>query len=88
MPLLETPGQQQPSAADGARRIRQTLFHTVTQMEQGLAQVRRVIERHGKAEISAELGDDATELATVYQKIKACITDIDASRQVDDLPTS
>ena len=86
MPLLETPGQRQPTAEDGARRIRQTLFHTVTQMEQGLAQVRRVVERHGKAEIAAELGGDAAELATVYQKLKACINDIDASRQIDDLP--
>lgn len=87
MPLIETPGPRQPTAEDGARRIRRTLGHTVTQMEQGLAQVRRIIERHGKSEIQSELGTDAAELQQVYNKIKTCITDIDASRQVDDLPS-
>ncbi|MEM6258609.1 MAG: hypothetical protein AAGI37_09890 [Planctomycetota bacterium] len=85
MPLLETPGQRQPTAEDGARRIRQTLFHTVTQMEQSLAQVRRVIERHGQSGIIGALGDDAAELTQVYKKIKKCITDIDKSREVEDL---
>lgn len=86
MPLLETAGLYQPTAQDGARRIRRTLAHTVTQMEQGLAQVRRVIERHGKAEIVSALEGDATELNQVYNKIKQCINEIDSSRQVDDLP--
>lgn len=86
MPLLEAPGQRQPTAQDGARRIRQTLFHTVTQMEQGLAQVRQVINRHGKSEIAAALGDDAAQLQQVYNKIKAAIVDLDSSREVPDLP--
>ena len=86
MPILESPGRPQPTAEDGARRIKQTLFHTVNQMDQGLAQVRRIIDRHGKAEIAAALGGEAAELQQVYNKIKATIAALDSTREVPDLP--
>lgn len=85
MSLLESPGRRQPTATDGAQQIRLTLFQTVNQMEQGLAQVRRVVERHGKQEIVAALGDDAAELQQVYRKIRNAINDLDSTREVPDL---
>lgn len=87
MPLLETPGPRQPTAADGAQRIRQMMYQTVSQMDQGLGQVRQVIQRHGRQAIAAELGPDAAELQTIYNKLKACLQDLDASREVPDLPS-
>lgn len=85
MALLEVV-RQQPTAVDGAHRIKVTLHNAVHQMEQSLAMVRAIIEQHGKPEIAQALGSDAAELQLVYNKIKSAITDLDSSRQVPDLP--
>ena len=86
MPLLEAPVPRQPNAADGAQRIKQVLFQTVTQMDHSLRQVRQIIERHGRSEIVVALGDEANELQDVYRKIKATLKELDNSRDVPDLP--
>ena len=86
MSILESPVRRQPNAEDGARRIKQVLYQTVHQMDQGLAQVRQIIERHGRNEITQALGDDAAELQQVYQKLKAALHELDSGRDVPDLP--
>lgn len=85
MPLLENV-RRQPTAADGALRIRRILNQAVTQMEMSLAQVRQVMQRHTPAAITSELSGDAAELKTIYNKIKTCVQAIDQARQIEDLP--
>ena len=87
MPLLEAIARREPTAADGALRIKQVLHQAVTQMEHSLTQVRRIVERHGRAEIAAALGNEADELQQVYGKLKAAVADLDRHRDVPDLPS-
>jgi len=69
----------------GARQVRNNLANVVNQMESGLKNVRRIVENVGKAELAAELGDDAAELQSVYSALKNCLESI-TDKSVDDLP--
>lgn len=86
MPLLDQV-LPQPTAAEGAVRIRHAMRQAVMQIEHSLQNVNQTVREHGRQAIAAELGPDATELQTVYNKLKTCLQDIDASRDVPDLPT-
>ena len=77
----------EPTPAQGAQFIRSTLRQTITEMQQGLNEVRRSVDRHGRSQIAGELGSDAAELQTVYNKIKQCLADVSPTIEVPDLPS-
>ncbi|MCC6681633.1 MAG: hypothetical protein IT445_12090 [Phycisphaeraceae bacterium] len=85
MALLEQT-MRQPTAADGAFRIRHLMRQSVMQIEHSLQNVNRIVQQHGRNAINQALGNDAQQLSTIYASLKACLEDIDPSRQVPDLP--
>ena len=86
MSLLDASVRQEPTAADDAQRIKHVLAQTVMHMEHSLTQVHHLVQRHGRAEIAAALGNDADELYQVYQTLKATIQNLDPKRQPPNLP--
>lgn len=86
MPLLDRVVIQ-PNPAEGALRIRHHIRQAVMQIEHSLQNVNHVVQEHGRQAIADELGADAAELQAVYSKLKACLKDIDDTREVPDLPT-
>ena len=54
-------------------------------IEGTLADVRAIVQTHGRAAIAAELGSDAAAMLTVYTKLKEAV---EAAKEieVDDLP--
>jgi hypothetical protein len=85
MSILE-PVQQQRTAEDGARQIRQTFQNTFRQMEAALRQVRDIVGRYGRPNIDKALGGDAKQFANLYSAVKEFIQKHKAGAVIDDLP--
>ena len=75
----------QPTAADGARRCRTALRGAIDRCHQACREVRQAVQKHGRQEIAAALGDDAAELATLYGQLKDLA--MAHGREVEDLPS-
>ena len=85
MPLVQPPEDRTPTAGDGVARIKLTLFHTANLIEHSLDHIREVVREFGRAEIEAELGEDAHELASVYRTLKETLENLDPQRDVRQL---
>jgi len=83
---LTDPVMRQPTAAEGAVRVRHLVFQTVTTIQKSLLAIQKIVEQHGRSPIAKELGPDATQLQAVYDKLRSCLADIDPSRKAPDLP--
>lgn len=93
MPLIDPDKQIQrpsPSIRQGANQLIIQLNSAVNQTEQALLQVRRVVETHTRAALSAELtamGESPAELLSVYNAAKTFIETADIDRIQDPLPS-
>ncbi len=74
----------QPTAEMGARRCRMALRGAVDRATQACNEVRQVIERHGRQQVIAALGDDAAAMQTLYGELKTLAGSY--GRDVPDLP--
>jgi hypothetical protein len=83
MALLDVQ-RRQPTPADGAHRARMALRGAVDQCASACEMVRQVLERHTKAAIAAELGEDAAQLKAVYDDLKAVAAKY--GREVPEMP--
>ncbi len=65
-------GRLQPTPAQGAHRCRMVLRGAVDSAEMALKQVNEIIDRHGREEIAAALGDaDDADMITTCNELKA-----------------
>lgn len=70
MALIDVP-ETVETAATGARQCRMILHRAVTVCQHSCEQVARIVTQHGRADVATTLGDDANELATLYNQLKA-----------------
>lgn len=74
MPLLDA--QQNPAptteeqAAAAANRIRRIVRRMHNQVGGSVQEIKRLVDRHGRAAIARALGADADELQTLYVQAK------------------
>ncbi|BBO34431.1 hypothetical protein [Lacipirellula parvula] len=73
MGVLNTLAPAQPTADQGAQRIKRMLAQTFQQVEVTLLQLRQISDRHGPTAISAALGGDAAEVAELYRSLKSVV---------------
>lgn len=73
MSVFDTLGPPQPTVEQGALRVKRTLAQTFQQVENALAHVREISERHGTQHIRTALGDDWVEVAELYQALKLLV---------------
>ena len=85
MSLFDIPAPAAPTVVDGARRVRQILSQVVNQTEHGLARIREIATKYGKANIGTELGADAADLQTLYDALKVVLESGPVGKSVDDL---
>ena len=73
------------TVTDKANKIREKLATVVGIADIRLAEIRNLVSKYGRANIVAELGDDAAALLTVYTKLKEAI---EAAKgiEVEELP--
>jgi hypothetical protein len=65
-----------PTPEMGARRLVQMSKQILNTQQQYLENVRKIVAKHGKAKLAAELGaDEAAALITLYGKVSKCVTD-------------
>ena len=88
MGVLDTQLRAQPTAEDGALRIKRTLAQAFLDIESSLEQMRTISRRHGPAAIHAALGSDASEVAHLYDALKAFIEQHKPGTTIEDLPTA
>ena len=84
MALIDVPIPA-PTITDVANNIRQHLASVISLADVRLLQIRNLVRDHGRSNIAAELGPDASDMLTVYTKLKEAI---EAAKQVtvEDLP--
>ena len=87
MSIFDVPPVNAPTASDGARLIRVILLRLVDQCDNGLKEVREVVNRYTRTNIETELGVDAAALQAVYSNIKSMLEDASVGRVVDTLPS-
>lgn len=87
MPILgENANPVVPTAAHGVARIQRIYNQMCVQVSQQLAQVKKIVDIHGRSAIDAEFGDDATEFANFYASAKT-FAESHPSCSVEDLPS-
>lgn len=72
MALIDVPATE-ITIVDKANEIREKLAQIVTLAEIRLQEIRNLVRTYGRAELAAELGDDAQALVDVYAKLKEAI---------------
>ena len=84
MSLVDVPNPAK-TVTDQANIVREHLACVVGIAEVRLHQIRNLVRTHGRAEIAAELGNDAGAMLTVYTKLKEAV---EAAKDitVEDLP--
>lgn len=87
MGILIPSARQQPSAEQGAIRIRRTLTVAFDQVEGSLLQVRQIMQRHGTRHIDAALGKDAKEVQAIYNSLKELIETHRPDASIENLPS-
>ena len=85
MALVDIPTPA-PTITDIANGIRGHLGSVISLADVRLLQIRNLVRDYGRSNIAAELGSDASDMLTVYTKLKEAI---ETARQVtvEDLPT-
>ena len=73
------------TVADKAVKIRELLASTISNADHSLDEIRNLVQKYGRANIAAELGDDAAAMLTVYATLKKAI-EIATENEVEDLP--
>jgi hypothetical protein len=64
-----------PTPEMGARRLVQMSNQLLNTQQQFLENVRKIVAKHGKPALVAELGtDEAAALVVLYNKVKQCVT--------------
>ena len=84
MSLTDIPQPNLTDAQERAIRVRELLSNVVGHADSALHQVRNVV-RGNRAAIAGELGDDATALLTVYNKLKEAV-EMAKEITVEELP--
>jgi prephenate dehydratase len=84
MAVIDIP-QEVESVPQGAMQCRRALNRAIKSCQLACQRVAVLAERHTRAALAAELGDDAAELLTVYNALKAIAND--NNHTVPDLPT-
>ncbi len=84
MGLLDIPIREE-TITDKANKIREKLAGVINIADIRLQEIRNLVRTYGRANIAAELGDDAAALLTTYAKLKEAI---EAAKEttVEDLP--
>jgi hypothetical protein len=88
MSIFETINPSQPTANQGALRVKRALAQVFQQVELALDQVRQIIARHGANEIEAALGADRDEVSELYQALQSLIEEHKPGTVIPDMPTS
>lgn len=88
MSILETSVSPEPTATQGANRVRNILAMAFQQIEMALLQVRQVTERHGPNEIATALASDKEEVVAIYRSLKTLVEKHKPDTQIKDLPLS
>ncbi len=73
------------TVTDKANKIREKLATIIGIADIRLAEIRNLVSKYGRANIAAELGDDASTMLVVYTKFKEAI---EAAKEItiEDLP--
>ena len=69
---------REPDVTDGARRIKRLIKDIVHGSAGNLANINNIIDKYGKNELVAELGDDAAEVTAIYRTCRTFINGISA----------
>ncbi len=72
MSLVDVPVVPE-TITDKANKIRESLASVIGIADIRLQQIRDLVAKYGRAELSAELGDDAPTMLVVYNKLKEAI---------------
>ena len=72
MSLVDVPVLTE-TITDKANKIREVLSSVIGIADIRLQQIRDLVSKYGRAELAAELGDDAAAMPTVYTKLKEAI---------------
>lgn len=86
MSILD-PIDRSPTAQDGADQVRTTLSNLVLVMQSELGQVRKIVAQHGRSAIADALGNNAAELASVYNTLKTAVNSVTGEADVPELPS-
>ncbi len=70
---------------DKANKIREALSSVIGIADIRLQQIRDFVAKYGRAELAAELGEDAPAMLTVYTKLKEAI-EAAKDTTVEELP--
>ena len=76
---------REETITDKADKIRMKLADVVGIAEIRLHEIRSLVSRYGRANIAAELGNDAAALLTTYAKLKEAI-ETAKETTVEDMP--
>ena len=84
MSLIDIPIVEE-TITDKANKIREKLGSVIGIADIRLLEIRNLVRKYGRANIAAELGDDAAALLTTYAKLKEAI---EAAKEitVEELP--
>ena len=85
--LLDTADTpQQPTAANGAKRIIRLLNENIQFNQRSLESIRQVVDRWTRPALLDEFGDDAAELVAIYNRIKNLVESSAPNINVPDIP--
>lgn len=87
MGIFEPQAPPEPTAAEGAMRVRRRLADTFEQIESSLGQLREIMQRFGVKEIKSALGKDAKDVEKLYKALKDVVEAHKPDAKVEDLPT-
>jgi hypothetical protein len=87
MSVFEALAPVQPSAEQGALRVKRTVAQTFEQIEHSLSQVCHIMERHGPKEIEKALGKDSKEVKALYKALKTFVEEHKPDTSVSDMPS-
>ena len=84
MSLIDVPVRPE-TITDKANKIREMLARIIGIADIRLQNIRDLVAKYGRANIAAELGNDAAALLTVYTKLKEAI-EAAKGTTVEELP--
>ncbi len=86
MSVFESLAPPSPTAQQGAVRVKRMLAQPFQQIEASLAEVRRVVERHGRSSINSALGADQKQVVSLYKALKTVVEQNRPGTSIPDLP--
>ncbi len=87
MSVFEVLTPSRPTAQHGALRMKRTLAQAFQQIEGSLAQIRQIVDRHGRPSLNSALGADLKQTENLYKALKAVVEQNKPGTRIPDLPS-